>query len=63
MLELDKAHGSFKKYLRSHGDFDATLNAIRGDFKFMGPSGIYMFLYLVGEDVITHDEFEKRYRK
>jgi 3-methyladenine DNA glycosylase Tag len=63
MLELDKAHGSFQKYLRFHGDFDATLNAIRKDFKFMGPSGIYVFLYVVGEEVIPHEEFEQRYRK
>ena len=63
ILELDKAHGSFQRYLRSHGSFDETLNAIRKDFKFMGPSGIYVFLYVVGEDVIPHDEFEKQYRK
>jgi 3-methyladenine DNA glycosylase Tag len=63
MLELDKAHGSFQKYLRSHGDFDATLDAIRKDFKFMGPSGIYVFLYVVGEEVIPHEEFERQYRK
>ena len=63
ILELDKAHGSFQQYLRSHGSFDATLNAIRKDFKFMGPSGIYVFLYVVGEDVIPHEEFEKLYRK
>lgn len=63
MIELDKAHGSFQSYLRSHGDFDATLNAIRKDFKFMGPTGIYVFLYVVGEEVIPHEEFEKRYRK
>jgi DNA-3-methyladenine glycosylase I len=63
MLELDKAHGSFRKYLRSHGSFDEALKAIRKDFKFMGPTGIYVFLYVVGEDVIPHGEFEKLYRK
>jgi len=63
MLELEKAHGSFQKYLRSHRDFDATLNAIRKDFKFMGPTGIYVFRYVVGEAVIPHEEFERRYRK
>ena len=63
MLELDKEYGSFQKYLRSHGSFDAALNAIRQDFKFMGPSGIYAFLYIVGEEVIPHDEFERIYKK
>ena len=63
VLELDKEYGTFQKYLRSHGSFDATLNAIRKDFKFMGPTGIYVFLYVVGEEVIPHEEFEEQYRK
>lgn len=63
ILELDKTHGSFKDYLRSHGSFDATLKALRKDFKYMGPSGIYIFLYVIGEDVIPHDDFEKQYKK
>ena len=63
MLDLDKEHGTFKNYLRSHGGFDETLKAIRKDFKFMGPTGIYVFLYIVGEDVIPHEEFERIYRK
>lgn len=63
MRELDKEYGSFQKYLRSHGSFDETLTAIRKDFKFMGPTGIYVFLYVVGEDVIPHEQFEERYRK
>ena len=63
MLELEEEYGSFQKYLRSHGDFDETLNAIRKDFKFMGPTGINVFLYVVGEDVIPHEEFERRYKK
>jgi len=63
MIDLDDEYGSFQKYLRAHGDFDATLNALRNDFKFMGPTGIYYFLYVVGEHVPPHDEFEAAYRK
>ena len=63
MIVLDKEYGSFQKYLRSQEDFDATLTTIRKDFKFMGPTGVYVFLYVVGEDVIPHEEFEKQYRK
>ena len=63
MLELDGEYGSFQKYLRSQGDFDGTLTALRKDFKFMGPTGIYYFLYVVGEKVPPHDEFEATYRK
>lgn len=63
MIELDKEYGSFRAYLRSHDGFGATLDAIRSDFKFLGPTGIYAFLYIVGEDVIPHAQFEREYRK
>lgn len=63
MLDLDQEHGSFQDYLRSKDDFDGTLNMLRGDFKFMGPTGIYYFLYVVGEPVPPHEEFEAKYRK
>lgn len=63
MLALEKEHGTFRDYLRSHGDFDATLKAMKRDFKFMGPTGVYYFLYVVGEQVPPHEEFEARYRK
>lgn len=63
MVDLDKEHGSFKDYLGSHGDFDATLQALKGDFKFMGPTGVYYFLYVTRETVPPHEEFEAKYRK
>ena len=63
MIDLEQEHGSFQNYLRSQGDFDATLNLVRDDFKFMGPTGIYFFLYVVGEQVPPHNEFEAAYRK
>lgn len=62
MLDLESEYGNFQKYLRSHGNFDSTLKQIRKDFKFMGPTGIYYFLYVVGEEVPPHDEFEATYR-
>lgn len=63
MLDLEEKYGSFQKYLRAHGDFDATLKAIKKDFKFMGPFGIYYFLYVVGEAVPEHEEFQMNYGK
>ena len=63
MLRLDKEFGTFQNYLRSQDSFDATLKQMRKDFKFMGPTGVYMFLYIVGEEVPTHEEFEAIYRK
>jgi 3-methyladenine DNA glycosylase Tag len=63
MLSLDEEYVGFQNYLRSQNDFDSTLYMIRKDFKFMGPMGIYYFLYVVGEDVPPHEEFEAAYRK
>jgi DNA-3-methyladenine glycosylase I len=63
MIALDQEYGTFQKYLRAHGEFDATMKTIKRDFKFMGPSGIYYFLYVIGEQVPAHEEFEATYRK
>lgn len=63
MIELEEEYGSFQNYLRSHEGFDGTLAALRKDFKFMGPTGVYYFLYVVGEQVPPHEEFEAAYRK
>ena len=56
MIELDEEFGGFQKYLRSQPDFDATVKDIRKQFKFMGPTGIYYFLHVVGEKVPPHEE-------
>jgi len=63
MIALEDEYGTFQSYLRSPGDFGATLAALRKEFKFMGPTGVYFFLYVVGEQVPTHEEFEATYRK
>jgi 3-methyladenine DNA glycosylase Tag len=39
MVELDRKYGSFKKYLRSHEGFEATVADLRKRFKFMGDTG------------------------
>ena len=49
MLDLEEKHGSFRGYLRSHEDFDATVKDMRKQFKLMGDMGTYLFLYVVGE--------------
>jgi len=63
MIALEDEYGTFQSYLRSPGDFGATLAALRKDFKFMGPTGVYYFLFVVGEEVPSHEEFEANYRK
>lgn len=57
MLEVADTHTAFRKYLRSHEDFDATVRALRKRFKFLGESGAYHFLYVVGEQVPPYEEW------
>jgi DNA-3-methyladenine glycosylase I len=63
ILALDEEYGSFQQYLRSQDDFGGTLKRMKKDFKFMGPTAVYYLLYVTGEEVPPHDEFEARYRK
>jgi 3-methyladenine DNA glycosylase Tag len=48
----------FQEWLRSFDDYESLQKAIRKEFKFMGPSGIYMWLWVVDEEVPDyHDLF------
>jgi 3-methyladenine DNA glycosylase Tag len=58
MGELEDEFGTFKKYLRSEADFEATVKSLRKNFKFLGDFGSYYFLYVVGEQVPPHEEFQ-----
>ena len=57
MIDLEDQHGSFKNYLRSHPNFEATVAALRKDFKFLGNMGCYFLLYSVGEEVPSHEDW------
>ena len=57
MLELETEHGSFKAYLRSHGGFEETVKDLRKRFKFLGDSGAFHFLYVVGEEVPSYEDW------
>jgi DNA-3-methyladenine glycosylase I len=57
MLDLEEQHGSFKNYLRSHGDFDKTVADLRKRFKFLGEMGAFYFLYVVGEEVPSYEDW------
>jgi 3-methyladenine DNA glycosylase Tag len=59
MLELDSEHGDFKRYLRSHADFEATAKDLRKRFKYLGDHGAYRFLWIVGEQVPPYEEWAK----
>jgi DNA-3-methyladenine glycosylase I len=61
MLELEAQPGGFTGWLRSHGDFDATVAALRGEFRYLGDTGAYYFLCVVGENVPSHEEWMKKH--
>lgn len=56
MLELNAEHRGFKRYLESLGDFEATRKALRKEFAFLGDSGTWFFLWMVGRKVPAHEE-------
>ena len=60
LLRLDAEHRGFKTYLRSFGDFDALGKDLRKQCKFLGAMGCYYTLYVVGETVPPHEEWEAR---
>lgn len=57
LLELDAQPGGFRGYLRSFGTFDETVAALKKRFHFIGDTGAYYFLYVVGEKVPPHEEW------
>ncbi len=58
MLELESEHGTFKKYLRSFDGYYDLEKDLRKRFKFLGESGIFYFLYVVGEQVPEYEEWQ-----
>ncbi len=55
MLELDSEFKGFKRYLDSLGDFDNTKKELHKQFAFMGDTGTWYFLWLVGRKVPEHE--------
>jgi DNA-3-methyladenine glycosylase I len=63
LLALDKEYGGFREYLRSHGSFEELVADLRRRFKFLGDTGSYYFLHVVGEQVPSHEEWMQRRRR
>ena len=63
MLQLEAEHGSFRSYLRSHGGFQATVKDLKKQFKFLGETDSYIFLYVVGEQVPPDEAWEASRKK
>lgn len=55
----DEEPGGFTAWLRGRGDFEAKVAALRGEFRFLGETGAYYFLYVVGEPVPAHEDWVK----
>jgi len=55
MLELDAENGGFDRYLDRLGDYDATRKDLHKQFAFVGDSGAWLFLWMVGRSVPPHD--------
>jgi 3-methyladenine DNA glycosylase Tag len=61
LLALDREPGGFQTWLRSHSGFEDTVEALRSHFRYLGETGAYYFLYVVGEPVPAHEEWMKRH--
>jgi 3-methyladenine DNA glycosylase Tag len=61
LVALDKQYGSFKKYLRSFSSYDELSHDLHKQFKFLGEMGIYHFLWVVGEDVPSWEEWSQQH--
>ena len=60
LIELDERHDGIRNYFQSCGDFYAILKDVRKQFKYMGDTGTYYWLYVLGEDVPDYSEFCNR---
>lgn len=57
LIDLDEEHGGIRNYIRSHGDFYGVLKDVRKQFKYMGDTGTYYWMYVLGEEVPDYAEF------
>ena len=57
MIDLADHHEGFRSYLRSHGGFEKTVADLRKQFRFLGDTGAYHFLWVVNEDVPSYEEW------
>lgn len=57
MLDLEEQHGGFQRYLRSHGGFEPCVADLRKRFRFLGDTGAYYFLWVVGEEVPAYEDW------
>ncbi len=61
LIVLDRENGSFREWLHGHGSYDDTVADLRRHFRFIGESNAYHFLYVVDENVPTHEEWMREH--
>jgi DNA-3-methyladenine glycosylase I len=57
LLELHVEYGGFGSYLRSHDEFAETVADLKRQFRFIGDSGAYHFLWSVDEPTPPYEEW------
>ena len=63
MIELDREHGGFDRFLASLGSYDDSVAGLRREFRFVGESGAYIFLWSVGRPVPAREDWMKAHGK
>jgi 3-methyladenine DNA glycosylase Tag len=58
LLELDRAHGGFRAYLRGFQSYAELAAELRARFRFLGELSVYYFLFRVGEPVPRFEDWE-----
>ncbi len=62
LLEADRAHGGFQKYLRSFESYAALAKDFKRRFAFMGDMNVWYFLFRTGEEVPRFEIWVKTIR-
>ena len=57
IVALDQEHNGFRNFLRSQGSFEETVASLKRHFGFLGDTGSYYFLHVVGEKVPSHEDW------
>ena len=57
MLDLEREYRGFGRYLKTFSDFESVSTDLVKRFKFVGETGAYYFLHVVGEPVPPHEDW------
>lgn len=59
ILEIEDEFGGFKAFLAQYPTYEEQVKALRSNFRYLGETGCYYFLYVIGQDVPPHDEWRR----